>query len=326
MYKKIIFILLSILTVQLSFSQNSLGKSDDAARISLNVFVPDQAENIPDIAKSLLQDKMAQLLTTYSLSGSSESGRFIVVPVVSVLGKEITSSAPAMYVLSIQTSLYIGDGYQGIKFSTTSLSSKGVGNSETKAYIDAIKKMNFKDPSLQGFIEQGKKKIIEYYNSICDLNIKKANTLATQNNFDEAIYLLTDVPEVCKECYDKSMDAVQPIFKKAIDFRCAQSLAKAKSVWSAGQDMAAANSVSELLSGIDPKSSCVGEVNKLIATVSKRVQQLDNREWSFKLKQQQDEVDIKKATIRAARDIGVAYGNNQPKTVYNVAVIRSWYY
>ena len=29
-----------------------------------------------------------------------------------------------------------------------------------------------------------------------------------------------------------------------------------------------------------------------------------------------DNVDIQKATINAARDVGVAYGNNQPKTIY----------
>jgi hypothetical protein len=36
------------------------------------------------------------------------------------------------------------------------------------------------------------------------------------------------------------------------------------------------------------------------------------------MKQQQDDVDIQKATIKAARDIGVAYGNNQPDVVYKV--------
>ena len=109
----------------LASGQNNLGKSDDAGRIALNIFIPDQAEAMPDIAASLLRDRITQMLTNYSLSGSDEGGRFIVVPVVSVLGKEVTATAPAMTVISLQTSLYIGDGYQGIKFSTTSLMSKG---------------------------------------------------------------------------------------------------------------------------------------------------------------------------------------------------------
>ena len=52
--------------------------------------------------------------------------------------------------------------------------------------------------------------------------------------------------------------------------------------------------------------------------MAKRVKELDKREWDFMLKQQQDEVDLEKASIKAIRDIGVAYGENQQPTTYNV--------
>jgi hypothetical protein len=42
------------------------------------------------------------------------------------------------------------------------------------------------------------------------------------------------------------------------------------------------------------------------------------------LKEQKDSVDIEKATIKAARDIGVAYGENQPDVVYETAVYLWW--
>lgn len=44
------------------------------------------------------------------------------------------------------------------------------------------------------------------------------------------------------------------------------------------------------------------------------------RDWKMQLKEQQDNVDIKKTTIKSIRDIGVAYGNGQPKAItYNVS-------
>ncbi len=43
--------------------------------------------------------------------------------------------------------------------------------------------------------------------------------------------------------------------------------------------------------------------------------------FQLKLKEQQDNVNIQKATIKAARDIGVAYGKNQPRNNYNVSFI-----
>jgi hypothetical protein len=42
------------------------------------------------------------------------------------------------------------------------------------------------------------------------------------------------------------------------------------------------------------------------------------------LKQPQDGVDIQKATIKAARDIGVAYGNNQPDVRYETVIYGWW--
>ena len=319
-----VFSFLSLFVSRLN-AQNNLGKADDAVRIALNVYVPEQAEPLPDIAASLLKDKIAQMITPYGLSGSDPNARFIIVPVVSVLGKEVTATAPAMTVLSMSVSLYIGDGFEGIKFSSASFSSKGVGANETKAYIDALKKIKSNDPSIKSFIDNGKNKIIEYYNSTCDFTLKRASSLASQNNFDEAIYLLTSVPEVAKECYNKSMDAVGPIFKKSIDLKCSQSLARAKNIWSAGQDVEAANAVAAELANIDPNAACFQEANKFAGVVAKRVLEIDKREWNFKLKQQQDEVDIRKATIRAARDIGVAYGNHQPQRIYNTTLIRTWW-
>ena len=37
--------------------------------------------------------------------------------------------------------------------------------------------------------------------------------MADRKEYDNAISTLTEVPEVCKECYDKSMDLSVKIFK-----------------------------------------------------------------------------------------------------------------
>ncbi len=74
---------------------------------------------------------------------------------------------------------------------------------------------------------------------------------------------------------------------------------------------------------IPTDSKCKTEAEAIIQEMKKWAKEKDNREWNLVLKQQQDETDIQKATIKAARDIGVAYGNNQPKTItYNY---RGWW-
>ena len=102
----------------------------------------------------------------------------------------------------------------------TSMQLKGAGKSETKAYMSAIKQINVNNPALQSFMNEGKAKIIEYYNARCDFILKEAQMLENKANFSGAIAKLVSVPEVCKECYNKAMDAVAPIYQKQIDYKC----------------------------------------------------------------------------------------------------------
>jgi hypothetical protein len=50
--------------------------------------------------------------------------------------------------------------------------------------------------------------------------------------------------------------------------------------------------------------------------MGKRVLEIDKREWNYKM---ETEVNLKRDAIKAWRDVGVAYGNGQPKSVsYNI--------
>ena len=120
------------------------------------------------------------------------------------------------------------------------------------------------------------------------------------------------------------MDAVGPVYKKQIDKACKSLMLEANNAWNTSQDIAAAENASASLGKIDPNSSCYSDAQSLASIIAKRVKELDQREWAFKLKEQQDDVNIRKAEIKAARDIGVAYGENQPQSIeYNVV---GWYY
>jgi hypothetical protein len=228
-----------------------------------------------------------------------------------------------MQAYTLEITLYIGDGIEGTLFASHSVTLKGVGENETKAYMAALKNLKTNDPQYQTFIEKGKTKIIEYYNSRCDFIIKEAQSLASQSQYDAAIFKLTSVPEVCADCFNKCMDAVAPIFQQRIDKDCLIRLAAANNIWSANQDVNSANSAGEVLAFIDPQAACYKDAQALTEKMAKRVLEIDKREWNFKLKVQQDGVDISKAAISAARDVGVAYGNGQPQSVvYNT---RGWW-
>lgn len=317
--KKLIILLLSVFSFWGVFAQNNAGSMDDIGRIALEAFVPNQIEGMPATAKSNLENKLKQIAAKAGMAGGMNS-RFIITANVIVLTKDITPTAPPMQAYTLEVTLYIGDGLEGTAFSTASITLKGVGETENKAYMAALKNLKVSDPKYQTFLEEGKTKIVQYYNSKCDFIIKEAQTLANQDKYDEAIFTLVGVPDVCKECYDKAMDAVQPIYKAKIDKECKVKLQEAKSVWNAGQSYEAAETAGQILASIDPNSACYSEVATFNNQIAKRIKEIDQREWNYTLQEQKNEHEAEMSAIKAAKEIGVA----QAKQPINITYKTLW--
>lgn len=314
--KKLLYLIaLACAVIGSAYAQDA-PKMDDAARIALSTYM-DPSSSIPNNAKKTLKDRMQKIITKNGM-GSAKNTRFIMTANVRELNLEKSETAPVIYIYNLEVNFYIGDGIDGTLFSSCSLEVNAAGDSKEKAYMAALKKIKATDPQYQAFIDEGKKKIVDYYTAKCDFIITQAQTKAKNQDFDAAIAELMQVPDVCKECYDKCMAAAQPIYQEKINQEGAKLLAEARGVWSAGQDVAAAEAAAAILAQVNPQSSAFAGAESLNAEMAKRVKELDKREWDFMLKQQQDEVDLEKASIKAIRDIGVAYGENQQPTTYNV--------
>lgn len=310
------YILITLLGVFFSFNLLSVNaqKMNDSDRLSIGVWIPDQIEGLTPAAYNILENKLNQIISTNGL-GDTPYARFIVSANVVVITKNITPTAPPMHAYTLDVTFYIGDGFEGKSFASHTISTKGVGENETKAYINALKGIKANDAAFKTFIDKGKAKILAYYETNCDFIITEAKTLAATQQYDRAIWLLTSVPTVCTDCYNKSMNAVPPIFQQKIDLECKQKLNAATNVWNAGQDWNAANEAGTILSTINPNAACYGEVNGLAGKISKRIYEIDKREWDFAVYKAKAEVEVKKDLINAYREIGVAYGNGQPKTI-----------
>ena len=265
--KRIVFFSLFIIGFFNVNAQNDVGKADDAARIPISALVPSDIGDITPTAQAALKTRLERIVTNAGLGGSSYDNRFVLTAKIVELDKEVSSTTPVIYVYNLEVTLIIGDAIEGTIFSTEVVEAKGSGNSETKAYLAAIKKIKDKDPKYTQFIDKAKVKIIEYYNSKCDFYLKEAQTYVAQNEFQAAIATLVSIPEVCKECYDKAMDAVAPIYQKQIDHQCKIDLAEARSAWSASQDGSGADAASSYLGGIDPNSSCFGDAQAFTAQI-----------------------------------------------------------
>ena len=298
---------------------NAQNNAGDPERIALNAYVPPQIEAMPPIARENLKTKLTQIAMQNGMSGSVLNPRFIITANINVMSKDLTATAPPMTALDLDVTLYIGDGLDGTKFASTTISVKGVGTNETKAYIEALKNIKPSDLAIQTFVESGKKKIVEYFNSRCDVIMKQAQTLSSQNDHEQALYLLSSVPEAAKSCYDRALVASGPIYTKYIDRQCKVKLTEAKTQWAANPTWDGAAMAAEVLGTIDPDATCYKEAMILNNEITKKMKENDNREWNLVMKIQSDQASAEQVAIKAYRDIGVAYGNGQPKAVsYNI--------
>lgn len=278
-------------------------KLDDFGRIVLNTYLSDQIK-IPMEAKAQLENKLSQIGSNYGMGGSSVNPRFIITANVAVGTKDIIPGPPQMIAQNLDITLYIGDAIENKVFANTIISVKGVGTNENKAFIDAIKKLNPKHKDIASFIEEGKAKIVTYYSTQCDFIIKDAKTLVKQGKFDEAIYKLSLVPEVCQTCYFKCLDTLTSVFQQKIDTDCKTKLTEAKTTWATAQNPAGAEKAGDILSTINPIAACQKEVDTFIKSIAAKLKADEKAKWEFQMKQYADNVAKEKEQVRIAEDKG----------------------
>jgi len=317
--KKYFVIIATIVVLIMCMGELHAQNKAKLSSIALSIIVPDGIKGFPDAAKTVLTNKLTQVVTANGVGAAAGFDRFFITAIPAIITQDIVPGPPQMIALNLEITFYIADFFDQKVYASTSISCKGVGTNENKAYLDALKAVSVNSPKFKELLENGKQKIIEYYVSQCDNILKQAKSLAGQKKYDEAIYLLTSIPpavsEVISDCYDRSLEATQTIYQQYIDQLCEENLARAKSAWAAEQNSSGAKKAGDFLGNIYPDAACFGAAQKLYEEIRGKV--LDD--WKFVMKMQQDEVNLESQRIEAYRAIGVAYGENQKPTNINVS-------
>lgn len=311
-----IYLLLPLMFIGLSLHSSAQG-GDNLGLLALTSYVDSSVAKDLGGSASILENRLSQIISANGMTNGYS--RFILTAFPVVVTKDVLGTAPSTFAYTINLSLFLGDGFDGNVFTSHTLTLKGVGRTEEKAFINAFNNLSTNSREIKDFVSRGKEEIVKYYSQRCDVIIRKAQMLENQNHFDEAIYMLINVPEA-SSCYNKALTAVDDIYKKKINRECPLLLNDAKNYWAANPTVEGAQVVAEILRDIDPRANCYKDVSKFTATVGKRVLELDGREWDLYVDK---EVGLQKDLIKAYRDVGKAWGEGQPKTVhYN---IRGWW-
>ncbi len=286
--------------------------------LPISVYAADDSESFPKGSKAMIENKLTQLLTKNGIAGLDYMGQFVLTVSSTPLDKDIIPGPPMKIAEKMEMNLYIVDSYAKTIFSSASFSVRGLGETENKCYLNAISHMPLQTPQIAQFIDEGKQKIIRYYDHEGEVLIKKAMYLAKKKEFEEALWIVSLIPQQSKH-YDAALAAGQEIYQMYLNHECNLYLAAARQAWAAEQNSKGAAAAGEYLQNILPDAGCYDEAMELYREIKGKV--LDD--WKFEMKKYQDGIDLEKLRIEAARQIGVAYGTHQPAQTTSIEFLRS---
>lgn len=293
--KKIALTAVCICTTLSMLGQNNEAVADDFGRIALTPVVLEES-GIPSHAHKLLTSKLTQIVTKCGLAADSAVPRFVITADTDLLAKEVTATAPAMTAVEVATTLYVGDAETGQLYGSYSYEpAKGVGTNDTKAYMEALKKINVNDKEVAKFIDEAKVRILEYYNSQIDFITAEAQALLDSQKYDDALALLSSVPTVCKDAHAKAMAMITKVFQAKIDVEGMVLYNEAAALWKTSKTADAALAAVELLAQINPLSSAAAQGRALVKevenhhnAVAAHRREIEERNWAFKQQEYAD--------------------------------------
>lgn len=302
---------LIILFLILAFHAGIRAQNTD---MPLQVAVPNETD-MPEEAAQYLHSRLLGLVSNHGTGvGDYGTSQFFITAKTLLESKDVVGSAPTMYSINLVITLYVVDCIYDRLYAQMSLNAKGVGESETKAYISTIKRMNVNNPKIKSFLEEGRTKIIHYYTTQGKEIMQSVRMLASQRQYEKALFILAAIPSSCEELYNKAQSAISSIYKEYVNYTGEQNLTEARALWAATQNRDGALQAGALLTKIDPDATCRPAAEQLI----KEIQQRIGEEWTLQMKAYNDSVDLNKQRIEAARQIGVAYGNHQQPNTTNL--------
>lgn len=312
--KKIYFIIIALGLTFTSFAQST----NDVGKIALSVVMPDNVDGLDVSQLSKLETKISQIVTVSGLAASGYNNNFVIYPKFAIYESNIVEGGMQnITVVTAELSLFIKQVDNNLLFSTISKQLKGSGSTKELAITNAISKISTSDPEFKTFIETGKSKIIQYYETKCVDIIKKSDSYVKMQQYEQAFGLLMTVPEEVSSCYNQIQDKAIESYKAYQTQKCAELIQKAKTSLAANDYVGALN----ILSEIDPSASCFNEAQTLAKTAETKVDAEEKKQWDFQMKQYNDAVSLEKQRVEAIKEIAVSYYKSQPTTVnYNYIV------
>jgi hypothetical protein len=297
----------------------TVAQKDDFGKISLAVVMPQSLDDVDYNQLSKLETKITQIISSAGLTANGYTTNFVIYPKFSIYESDVVEGGMQnITVVTTELTLFIKQVDNNIIFSSLSVQLKGSGTTKEKAVTNAISNIKTESEEYKKFVNEGKGKIIGYYNAKCQDILTQIDNLVKMKNYDQAMALLLSVPEEATECYTKTQTKAIEVYKLYQSNNCEKQLLAAKAYIASNNYVSALNT----LMLIDPATTCFKEAKTLVSSIEGKIDKDLKQEWDFKMKVYSDIVALDKLRIDSARQIAVSYYSNSRNTFLYKYIIR----
>lgn len=268
-------------------------------------------EGVPSDVSDLICTRLQNALNANGAIASGDYGQFYISAKCGDLYKETLATAPMQVAVNSELTLGIAEIEGGSVFATKTFNLKGVGTTEQRAYINALKGINGANQNLVSFIKEAKDNTIMYFDKNYKSFLTKAKRAASMHDYSQALYYSTLIPS-CSKGYSEAEVVVGEYYQNYVDEEGEKILNNAKAAFAVSPNANGAVKAYALLALINPQSKAYNNALKLANDIKKQTKV----EYDFEVHQKyKDNMVIRQSIINAAREIGIAYGkSHQPDT------------
>lgn len=307
-----LLLILAVCQINFSYGQNN------SSNIVFALVMPNEIEGFDDNHLVKLESKIIQATTNYGIAGKGFYSDFVIYPVVSTNEIQNTEGMKNLISYSIELGIFIKSISDGKIYASYSKSFIGIGGNEKLALTNALNDIDPYSKDFTNFFLNASGKIISYFDTKCDDILSKADALSKMGAYEEALALLSSIPNISAVCYNKVKSKSIEVYKLFLNKNC-QTLLLTASSYHANKNT---DKALEYICLIDPTSKCFEEAKTLLKNIVNDLNEKEKEEINFKMKVYEDEYEMEKLKLAAIKDIAVAYYSQKPTSYnYNEIVI-----
>ena len=150
------------------FTSFALSAQGDDLSIPVSLGFELMSNDVSQANQEKLKNKVQQILSRNGVSAEGWAQDFVVYPKIDLYESETIDGLQKMTVVKAEFSLYLKQPVSDMVFSSISHSIKGSGKSVDHALARSIGAIRSSDTRYKNFVEEGKKKILRYFNENCN--------------------------------------------------------------------------------------------------------------------------------------------------------------